>query len=175
MYIYIYIFIYMHDVHLHVINEVCHIVFQQMNALLKVSHMIESCDTFVWVISYTWMRHVIHMYMTHVQHINESRHTVCQQMNALRKVSHIIVSCYVSCHTSEWEMSHIWISDVNTYEWVTSHVWMSHVIQSATKWMPPRGSLWRLIFVAGKFKIHKCVYIRIHVHTSAHKNTLTHV
>ena len=40
-----------------------------------------------------------------------------------------------SCHTYEWDMSHIRMSHVthmnqpwHTYEWVMSHVWMSHVL-----------------------------------------------
>ena len=39
-----------------------------------------------------------------------------------------------SCHTHEWVMSHIWMSQVthmnescHTYEWVMLHIWMSHV------------------------------------------------
>jgi len=85
----------------------------------NVTHMDESCYTYEWVMSHTWMSHVTHM--------NESCHTHAWVM------SHIwtghVTHMNESCHTYEWVMWHIWMSDVthvnelcHTYEWVMSHV-----------------------------------------------------
>jgi len=74
-----------------------------MKWMRHVTHMNESCHTYVWIVSHIWMNHVTYIWMNHVTHINESS------------------------HTREWIMSCIWMSlgpDMNepclTYEWVIS-------------------------------------------------------
>ena len=72
-----------------------------IDPMSHVTHMNESCHTYEWDMSHTWMSHVTHM--------NESRDTY----------EWICFTCTnESCH-----MSHIRMSSVtcHTYNWVTSH------------------------------------------------------
>ena len=89
-----------------------------------VTHMDESCHTYVWVMSHMWMGPVTHM--------DESCHTpfvwLLMQCSQTRGVNG------ESCHICGWVMSHMWMSQVthmnescHTYEGVMSHIWMSHV------------------------------------------------
>jgi len=81
-----------------------------------------------------------HIWMSHVTHTIELCHTyewvmshlcVCR---VLRRVRIWMRMQMRMCHTHEWVMPHIWMSHVThmnkscrTHEWVMSHTWMSHV------------------------------------------------
>jgi len=122
-------------------EELRRCVFMSHTWMRHVTRMNEACHTYEWGMAHIWMSHVTHLRgqepasscpppwelwqcvsmsfipMSHVTHMNES------------------------CHTYEWDMSHIWISHVtkwmshvthmnescHTYEWVMSHVWISHI------------------------------------------------
>ena len=101
---------------------------------------------------YTWL--LTHMWMS----IHDSPHTcvlweithdtlhVCDNSCVISHVTSYTHTCKVhpffqhpiviniACHTSEWVLSHIWVSHVthmnascHMYEWFMSHIWISHV------------------------------------------------
>jgi len=94
-----------------------------------VTHVIESCLTWQWVMS--------HMSMSHVTHVNETCHT-CQSFMSHMWLSHV-THVNASSHTCEYIMSHMSISHVthvnkscHTCQWVMSHMSMSHVTHVCT-------------------------------------------
>jgi len=110
-----------------------------------VTHTHESCHTYEWVMSHTWMSHVTHtheschthewvmshIWMSHITHINESCHThewVMSHtwMSHVTQMSHV-THTHESCHTCEWVMSRVWIMSHKCMVGVMSHIWMSHV------------------------------------------------
>jgi len=82
-----------------------------------VTHMNESCHTYEWVISHTWMSHVTHM--------NKSCHTYKWVMSHIW-ISHV-THMNQSRHTYEWVISHIRMSNVAHLMSHVTHA-MSHVI-----------------------------------------------
>jgi len=116
---------------------------------LSTSIKIESCHTYQWVMSHTWMSHVsdkrvmsqmnesCHVYLgyqcqrrsSHVTHwmSHVTYKWVTSQMN---ESCHVYLSYRLQLQDSERVMSHTWMSYV-TYEWVMSqmnescHVYLS--------------------------------------------------
>ena len=90
-----------------------------------------------------------------VKHMNDSCHNMnelCQTHAALHCTRQLRLGGHVtrmneSCHTCEWVMSHIWMSDITqvvlftataTSTWKARHTWMSyvtHVNESCHTWM----------------------------------------
>jgi len=87
----------------------------------------ESCHTYKWVMSHTWISPMYHPLVPSA--ISESRREYKWVMAHiwLSHVTRMDASCHKheSCHTCEWVMAHIWNEWWHTYEWVTSHTWIS--------------------------------------------------
>jgi len=117
-----------------------------LKALVRYTHMIESCHTYRGVVSHIWMSRVTHI-MCHVTHMHESCHTHEGVMShkQISHVTHINESCHTYkwvCHTYAWvEWCHTYEFTRNlkkllrksapsmsgmchTYEWVMSHIYM---------------------------------------------------
>ena len=89
--------------------------------ITPVTCMNESCHTYKWVMSHTWM--------SQVKHMNESCHThrappwlTCRGS----KVHFCLAAkvCHESCHTYERVMSHVSMSHVTTIN-ESSHTWFA--------------------------------------------------
>jgi len=83
----------------------------------------ESCHTYEWVMSHTWMSHVTHM--------NESCH---RYEPVTSHIWQIPITYDTSCHTYECVVSHTWMSRVARMKWVVTHIWISGVARVNEWW-----------------------------------------
>jgi len=114
--------------------------------LSDVTHTIESCLTYDWVMSHIWMS-VSPIRMSHVTHEWVMSHIW------LSHVTHKIESC----HTYEWVMSHIRLNHV-THMTESCHTYdevrLSHIAQISK--MPAIPALWLDSFICVTWPIHMC-------------------
>jgi len=105
--------------HVNSMNESCYTYEWVMSHIWMshVTHMNELCHTYEWVMSHTWMSHLIHM--------NELSHVYVpyRQKGLLWSRSPSTALCIsVMSRIGRRHVIH-----VNSSEWVMSHIWMSHV------------------------------------------------
>ena len=74
-----------------------------------VTRMDESRHTYGWVMSHIWVRHVTRMNTSCMAHAADILYLL-PTITSLPKIYVICMSA--SCHTHEWDVSHIWMSHV---------------------------------------------------------------
>ena len=147
--------------------------------------MNESCHTYAWVMSHTWMSHVTHMHeschayecdvshtwMSHVTHINATCHTYKWVMSHIEMlhISHINESCTTNDHFLRWRVvmsQYVGVScegkkmeerEKSVWGWVvTWHHQITHHPHISTLQGRQLSYVWHDSFMCVTWFIHMC-------------------
>jgi len=101
------------------------------------SHVNESCLTYEWVMSHTWMSQSCHMYGWVTLPVSQESAHGPQKIYTMNE----------SCHAYEWVTSHIWMS-----------LWMSHVthMNASCHACVLHIHVWHDAFICVTWLIHMC-------------------